>query len=100
MRPRPDEATEEVGSSYIVVDTGPWIFGEEVLLPAGNFVHVDTKEEKILVNRTKEQIKNAPEYDKDKHRGDVVYHDQLGTYYGRTHSWRGSRARGRTPPRK
>ena len=26
-----DEATNEVGSSYIVVDTGPWIFGKKVL---------------------------------------------------------------------
>ncbi|MDJ0385971.1 PRC-barrel domain-containing protein [Streptomyces sp. G-G2] len=81
-----DEATEEVGSAYIVVDTGPWIFGKEVLLPAGTIVRVDTKEEKILVNRTKEQIKNAPEYDKDKHRGDAAYRSQLGTYYGRDHS--------------
>ena len=30
-----DEATYDVGSSYIVVDTGPWIFGKKVLLPAG-----------------------------------------------------------------
>ena len=25
-----DEATNEVGSSYLVVDTGPWIFGKKV----------------------------------------------------------------------
>ncbi|MEU8461749.1 PRC-barrel domain-containing protein [Streptomyces sp. NPDC029003] len=81
-----DEATEDVGSSYIVVDTGPWIFGKEVLLPAGTIVRVDVKEEKILVNRTKEQIKNAPEYKKDEHRGDAGYRDQVGTYYGRDHS--------------
>ena len=30
-----DEATYEVGGSYLVVDTGPWIFGKKVLLPAG-----------------------------------------------------------------
>jgi hypothetical protein len=31
-----DEATNELlGSSYLVVDTGPWIFGRKVLLPAG-----------------------------------------------------------------
>ncbi|MGW6691804.1 PRC-barrel domain-containing protein [Streptomyces sp. NPDC054961] len=81
-----DEATEEIGSSYVVVDTGPWIFGKEVLLPAGTIVRVDTKEEKIFVNRTKEQIKNAPEYHKDKHRGDAAYRNQLGTYYGSDHS--------------
>ena len=27
-----DEATYDVGSSYIVVDTGPWFFGKKVLL--------------------------------------------------------------------
>jgi hypothetical protein len=30
-----DEATQEVGESYLVVDTGVWIFGKKVLLPAG-----------------------------------------------------------------
>ena len=30
-----DETSNEVGGSYIVDDTGPWIFGKEVLLPAG-----------------------------------------------------------------
>ena len=29
-----DEATYDVGASYLVVDTGPWIFGKKVLLPA------------------------------------------------------------------
>ncbi|MFJ9342019.1 PRC-barrel domain-containing protein [Streptomyces sp. NPDC101733] len=81
-----DEATEEVGSSYLVVDTGPWIFGKEVLLPAGTVVRVDMEEEKILVNRTKEQIKNAPEYDKHKHQGNAAYREELGTYYDRGHS--------------
>ncbi|MCC0093369.1 PRC-barrel domain-containing protein [Streptomyces flavotricini] len=60
-----DEATEEVGSSYIVVDTGPWIFGKEVLLPAGTVVRVDVKEKEIQVNLTKDQIKDSPEYDKE-----------------------------------
>jgi hypothetical protein len=30
-----DEATYNAGSSYIIVDTGPWIFGKKVMLPAG-----------------------------------------------------------------
>ena len=29
-----DDATYDVGSSYIVVDTGPWIFGKKVLRQA------------------------------------------------------------------
>ncbi len=36
-----DEATYEVGSSYIVVDTGPWIFGRKVVLPAGMIERID-----------------------------------------------------------
>ena len=30
-----DRATYQTKGSYIVVDTGPWIFGKKVLLPAG-----------------------------------------------------------------
>ncbi len=36
-----DEATYDVGTSYIVVDTGPWIFGRKVLLPAGVIERID-----------------------------------------------------------
>ena len=48
-----DEATNEVGGSYIVVDTGPWIFGKKVLLPAGVTQTVDFDEQKVYVNRTR-----------------------------------------------
>ena len=30
-----DEATNDVGESFVIVDTGPWIFGKKVMLPAG-----------------------------------------------------------------
>ncbi|HYZ20172.1 MAG TPA: PRC-barrel domain-containing protein [Gaiellaceae bacterium] len=77
-----DEATNEVGGSYIVVDTGPWIFGKTVLLPAGVTDHVDQQEKKVYVNRTKDEIKNAPEYDPD--RGiDDAYRTEVGGYYTR-----------------
>ncbi|MFD7095980.1 PRC-barrel domain-containing protein, partial [Streptomyces xanthophaeus] len=58
-----DKHSDEVGSSYIVVDTGPWIFGKEVLLPAGTISRIDADDEKVFVDRTKEQIQNAPEFD-------------------------------------
>ena len=47
-----DEATYEVGSSYIVVDTGPWIFGKKVMLPAGVIERVDADDETVFVSRT------------------------------------------------
>jgi hypothetical protein len=77
-----DEATQEAGSGYVVVDTGPWIFGKKVMLPAGVIRAVDDPAEKVFVNRTKEQIKNAPEFD-DSLTEDESYRGQLGSYYGR-----------------
>jgi hypothetical protein len=76
-----DEASNEVGASYIVVDTGPWIFGKKVLLPAGVIDRVDTADEKLYVDRTKDEIKNAPEFDESNYR-DTQYRDELGGYYG------------------
>jgi len=76
-----DEATNDVSGSYIVVDTGPWIFGKKVLLPAGVIRDVDLDTETVYVNRTKEQIKDAPEFDENTYRDDT-YRSQLGSYYG------------------
>ncbi len=76
-----DAATYDTDSSSIVVDTGPWIFGKKVMLPAGVVQRVDEADEKVWVNRTKDQIKDAPEYD-DKMRGDAGYRSSLGSYYG------------------
>jgi hypothetical protein len=76
-----DEATYEVGSSYLVVDTGPWIFGKKVMLPAGVVQRVDETDQKVFVNRTKDEIKNAPEFDESMITDDS-YRGQLGSYYG------------------
>ena len=76
-----DAATYDVGRSYIVVDTGPWIFGKKVLLPAGVVRGIDETERKVFVNRTKEQIKSAPEFDESLAEDDMFRRD-LGTYYG------------------
>jgi PRC-barrel domain len=75
-----DDATNEVGASYIVVDTGPWIFGKHVLLPAGVIERVDQGSETVYVNRTKEEIKNSPEWD-DERGVDETYRSQVGGYY-------------------
>ncbi len=77
-----DNATRDaVGTGHVVVDTGPWIFGKKVLLPAGVIRDIDDAEEKVFVNRTKDQIKNAPEFD-DSMIDDEGYRGQLGSYYG------------------
>jgi len=76
-----DEATYETGRSFLVVDTGPWIFGKKVMLPAGVVRSVDETDKRIFVNRTKDQIKDSPEYD-DSMLDDESYRSRLGSYYG------------------
>ena len=76
-----DEATHDVGSSYIVVDTGPWIFGKKVMLPAGTIDTVDFEDEKVYVKLNKDQIKDSPEFDPDTYRG-AEYRERIGSYYG------------------
>ncbi|MFI1151102.1 PRC-barrel domain containing protein [Streptomyces sp. NPDC020817] len=77
--------SEEVGASHVVVDTGVWIFGKHVLLPAGTIKMIDTVEEKVYVDRTKDQIKDAPEFDEAKYAGEPSYLEQFGSYYGQSH---------------
>ena len=75
-----DEATYEASGSFIVVDTGPWIFGKKVMLPAGVVRDVDLDSETLFVDLTKDEIKDAPEFDEDNYR-DQTYRNQLGEYY-------------------
>jgi hypothetical protein len=75
-----DEATYEAGSSFVVVDTGTWIFGKKVMLPAGVIDSVDPDTETVFVSLTKDEIKDSPEFD-DSRRDDETYRGDLGTYY-------------------
>jgi hypothetical protein len=75
-----DEATYDVGSSYVVVDTGPWIFGSKVMLPAGTISRVDRSDRKVYVYRSKDEIKSAPKFDKETYTN-RDYRDRLGKYY-------------------
>ena len=79
-----DEATYETSRSYIVVDTGPWIFGKKVLLPAGVVQRVDLDSETVFVNRTKDEIKDSPEFDEMNYRDDDYRSEVSDYYYGGT----------------
>jgi hypothetical protein len=80
---RIDEATNETGRSCLVVDTGPWIFGRKVMIPAGAIERVDHDEKRVFVSLTKDQIKDSPEFD-DTLMNDDEYRARLGDYYTRT----------------
>ncbi|MBB2942646.1 hypothetical protein FB565_002359 [Actinoplanes lutulentus] len=75
-----DQASYDVGSAYLVVDTGPWIFGRKVILPAGTVQNIDHTDRKVYVDRTKEQIKSSPEYDKETFETQD-YRESVGEYY-------------------
>jgi hypothetical protein len=77
-----DEATYDAGGSFLVVDTGPWIFGKKVMLPAGVIRDLDLDTETVFVDRTKEQIKNAPEFEEERYQ-DETYRSEVGRYYDR-----------------
>ena len=79
-----DEATWDVHAGRIVVDTGPWIFGKKVLLPAGTVNHVDPLDQKVYVDRTKTQIKDAPEFNPDTYNSEE-YRGKIGDYYRDTY---------------
>ena len=73
-----DDATYDVGSSYIVVDTGPWIFGKKVLIPASALARADLDERKVYLRLTRDQIKASPELSDSMTDAD---RDRVGTYY-------------------
>jgi hypothetical protein len=78
-----EDATFEVGGSYVVVDTGLWIFGKKVLLPAGMIESVDVEHGTVYVGRTRDEIENAPEFDETA-SGDEAFRREIGRYYGTT----------------
>ena len=78
-----DAATAETDNAHVVVDTGWWIFGKKRLIPAGAIESVDHNNQRVAVQMTKEQIKDAPDFDEtlpldDSNRG--VYDDYYGPY--------------------
>jgi PRC-barrel domain len=75
------DVVDESGRAFLLVDTGPWILGKTVMLPAGVVVAIDVDDEKVTVDRTKDEIKSAPEYDDDL-RDDASYGDALTRHYG------------------
>lgn len=76
-----DEATYETGAASVVVDTGPWILGRKVVLPAGVIQRIDHEDRKVHVDRTKDEIKDSPEYDDADAGVDDEYRRKLGDYY-------------------
>ncbi|WP_405697037.1 hypothetical protein [Streptomyces sp. NBC_01185] len=69
------------GYDHLVIDAGVWKFGRSVVVPAGMVTAVDAGARVIRVGCTKEQIKDAPRFERDQDTGDLFYLRGLGRYY-------------------
>jgi hypothetical protein len=75
-----DQATWEDAFGYLVVNTGPSIFGKQVIIPGGVVRHLDLDNETVFVGRTRDEILNAPAFDESR-EDDAGYLEELGAYY-------------------
>jgi hypothetical protein len=76
------EASYEPESSCLVVETGVWLVGRRVLIPAGFVSGMDPDDEVVNTRLTKEQIKNSPGVDPD--MGDMTSQqgrDEVADYF-------------------
>ncbi|MEV7563183.1 PRC-barrel domain containing protein [Streptomyces sp. NPDC089795] len=75
-----DKHSDEVTDAYLVVDTGVWILGKEVL-PAGLVTRIDHAAAVVHVDRSKEQIKSAPAFHRGEHLGSGGHREALVAHY-------------------
>jgi len=78
---------------YMVVDTGNWLVGKQVLISPYAVGSVDREDEMISVNLTKSQIENSPSLDTDKPVS-RQFEDSYYAYYGWPSYWDGPYAWG------
>ena len=76
-----EQATQTPRRSYMVVDFHPWISGSKVLLPAGLIDRIDADTRTVHVDRTKGEIKGAPELGSGRFIDDA-YLAHIGGYFG------------------
>jgi hypothetical protein len=74
------DVVEHESRTFLLVDTGPWIFGKTIKLPAGLVAGFDPAQGIVLVDRAKDDIKDAPEQDGDL-ADDSAHADALARHY-------------------
>ena len=77
---------------YLVVDTGGWISGRNVLIPLHALTGTDWPDETVRVNLTKQQIKDSPGIDTAKpvsrqHETDIYNHYGYPYYWAGPYMW-------------
>jgi hypothetical protein len=78
------EAEYDGRPAYLDVDVGSWLLGHDVTLPVGLVERIDATERKVYVDRTKDQIADAPGPDQAV-ADHVDYYEDLASYYSSTY---------------
>jgi PRC-barrel domain protein len=75
-----DKVSNDVRVNYIIVDTGDWLSGRQVILPAYTVTRIDPSARKVFIDRSKNDIRQAPEYHANQRRT-ASFEDALTGYY-------------------
>jgi len=75
------DVINDVDGAYLLVDTGPPILGKTVLVPAGLVTAIDVDSESVRVDRVKDEIKGAPDFEAGLGK-DPAYRDAVARHYG------------------
>jgi hypothetical protein len=75
-----DKASNDVRVNYVIVDTGEWLSGRQVVLPARTVVRIDTAARKVIIDRSRDDIRDAPEFHSRQLRS-ASFQDALTGYY-------------------
>ena len=75
-----DRASNDVRTSFVIVDTGEELGHRQVMLPAATVERIDTAARTVHVDRTKQDVRGAPDFDPH-HKGTASFQDALTGYY-------------------
>jgi hypothetical protein len=77
------DVISDIDGSYLLVDTGLPLVGSTVLVPAGLVTEIDVGNESVRVDRTKDEIKGAPDFDAGLGK-DPSYREAIARHYSAT----------------
>lgn len=81
---------------YLVVDTGGWLTGRQVLIPPHAIQQIDAAGQRLITNLTKQQVKDSPAIETDRPVS-RPYEAELYAHYGYPSYWAGPYRWGLTP---
>ncbi|MFF4048601.1 PRC-barrel domain-containing protein [Streptomyces chartreusis] len=76
-----DRQADDTPLRHLIVDTGAWVFGRSLLIPAGLVTVIAEENRVITVRCTRAEAKAAPRFGTDRETLDPEYLSAVGGYY-------------------